>query len=751
MLGLHRAGVGMRALRRAAVPALVLTGASAAAGAAGSPDILTFHRDAQRTGWHAGERSLTPRNVAPETFGQIWQSPPLDAVAGKPPRLYASPLYLDQLTLSAGPHAGGDFSVVLAASSNGFVYAINAFATPEVPAGTILWRTELERPGGETDGVVFGVLSTPVIDATRRILYVTTCVAGWNWLVYAIDVTSGRVLPRWPLRIENDVLNALDRNAGRVPFTGPVVLEGKRQLLGRQRGALTLGAGGTRLYVTFGESPTGWIAAVDTVNVRIASSFGTVATQRKTAGGIWGAGGASLDADGRIYFGTGSNFGGLTVQAHDWTQSVLQLTDSPADGLTLTGTYTPFNYGGTATADVDLGSGGVTVIPDLDPARTATPRLLTIGGKQGNVYLVNRDPMPGRLDRRPAPSTDPESDASLLAPSAQPQFKRRGPLVVFGPYTETEAAVDQARSRSVAAYFRDENGSSYLFVTGSSKKPEDMTTNVAPGLARLRIVKAPGKPAYLEIDAFESTLVFENPGSPVVTSNGARDPVVWVLDQNAFRSALLDGASAPRPRLYAIDGRTMKPLWASPPDELFTSGKYNEPAIARGTVFVGTDRIQAYGLRDSRAASVSFPSPGPPETEMKMTPIEYGRFLYNAGGSCATCHQPDGKGVPRAFPPLAGSERVTGPDDRLIRIVLHGLQGPTRAMGLDYEGAAMPAFGRVPGSAFNWTDEKVSAVLTYIRQEWGHRARWVSPERVAEIRLLDGDRPAWTEPELLKK
>jgi hypothetical protein len=88
--------------------------------------------------------------------------------------------------------------------------------------------------------------------------------------------------------------------------------------------------------------------------------------------------------------------------------------------------------------------------------------------------------------------------------------------------------------------------------------------------------------------------VFQNPGSPIVTSSGSDEAIVWVLDENAPRTALLNGDAAPRPVLYALDALDLKLLWKSPAGELHPSGKYNEPAFARGSVFVGTDRIQAF-------------------------------------------------------------------------------------------------------------------------------------------------------------
>src|SRR5579872_5681346 len=82
-------------------------------------NVLTFHGDPQRTGWISNESILTPANVSSGAFGPIWDSPQLDSVTivGQtyPPHLYASPLYVDRLTM-----IGGTFHVVFAASSNGF-------------------------------------------------------------------------------------------------------------------------------------------------------------------------------------------------------------------------------------------------------------------------------------------------------------------------------------------------------------------------------------------------------------------------------------------------------------------------------------------------------------------------------------------------------------------------------------------------------------------------------------------------------
>jgi hypothetical protein len=541
-------------------------------------DTLTFHRDRERTGWNSTETALRPATVA-RGMRLSWESPQFESVDGFPPRLYASPLYVDRLEIASVTHR-----VVFAATSNGFVYAVDA------TSGAILWRTQLGKPcklePNLLDGIPTGVLATPVIDRQLGRLYVTSCELTKRWQAFALNLADGKVLAGWPVSLNEATLRApgMNRNAESEGDTRE-----RRFDYTLQRGALNLSPDGSKLYVTFGDTAAGLLISVDTRTPKVASTFASVASPHRRTGGIWGPGGAAVDSDGTVFVVTGTNFSGIVERPHDWSQSVLAFSDGPA-GLALRGTYTPFNYCATGAMDIDLGSGGITLVP---------PRFAVLESKQGNVYLLDRRRLPGNLERRPACSTDSSTDASLLAPQPQPQFGKRGPLNVFGPYSDTYGAMELARGRSVPAIFRDAHGITRLFVTGNTKKEAASTTNVAPSLARLKIMTAPGGTAWIAVDQLERTLVFENPGSAVVTSNGSRDAVVWVLDPNARRSALLVGEGAPQPVLYALDAMTLKLLWKSAPGQLHPSGKYNEPAIARGVVFVGADRIQAFSMTES--------------------------------------------------------------------------------------------------------------------------------------------------------
>jgi hypothetical protein len=152
--------------------------------------------------------------------------------------------------------------------------------------------------------------------------------------------------------------------------------------------------------------------------------------------------------------------------------------------------------------------------------------------------------------------------------------------------------------RSTPAFFRAADGTRYVFVSGASKAAANSTRSVSPSLARLRLRLAPGQPAYLALDRTDHALAFINPGAPIITSHGGDNAIVWVLDQNAQRVASLLDPATPHPILYAVDANTMEVLWQSPANELYLGGKYNTPLVAHGFVFVGTDRIEAFGLRN---------------------------------------------------------------------------------------------------------------------------------------------------------
>lgn len=139
------------------------------------------------------------------------------------------------------------------------------------------------------------------------------------------------------------------------------------------------------------------------------------------------------------------------------------------------------------------------------------------------------------------------------------------------------------------------------------------------------------------------------------------------------------------------------------------------------------------------------PKPIDPNAPKPVDMDALGKATYVA--VCQACHQENGLGLPGAFPPLAGSEWVLGSEERVVRIILHGLQGPIKVKGVDYA-LVMPPTG--PGSPFNLNAQKVAAVATYIRKTWGNEAPPVTQAKVDEIRSKEGNHAPWTGPELEK-
>lgn len=114
-------------------------------------------------------------------------------------------------------------------------------------------------------------------------------------------------------------------------------------------------------------------------------------------------------------------------------------------------------------------------------------------------------------------------------------------------------------------------------------------------------------------------------------------------------------------------------------------------------------------------ADVSAPKP--------VDPMVLGKRVYN---NCTSCHQTNGQGVAGVYPPLAGSEYVTGAPEVLANILLQGINGPLTVMGKSYNGE-MPNWKKLK-------DEQLAAVMTYIRNTWGNSAPPVDAELVSSVR-----------------
>jgi mono/diheme cytochrome c family protein len=119
--------------------------------------------------------------------------------------------------------------------------------------------------------------------------------------------------------------------------------------------------------------------------------------------------------------------------------------------------------------------------------------------------------------------------------------------------------------------------------------------------------------------------------------------------------------------------------------------------------------------------------------------VTKGKALYLV--SCSACHQPNGRGLEGIAPPLAGTKWPNESEDRLVRIVLHGLRGPITVAGKEYN-LEMPAMGF-------FDDQEIAAILTYIRAVWGKSFSPVTLEAIGKVRNQTRERSdSWTIEEL---
>ena len=124
--------------------------------------------------------------------------------------------------------------------------------------------------------------------------------------------------------------------------------------------------------------------------------------------------------------------------------------------------------------------------------------------------------------------------------------------------------------------------------------------------------------------------------------------------------------------------------------------------------------------------------------------LENGKKLYLKSEGCTNCHQSTGKGISGAFPPLAGSKWVTGDKKKLILIALHGVRGPIKVKGKNYN-SYMNAMGPV------WNDSQLADILSYVRHAWGNNKSRVYSREVKELRKkFSSKKGSWLVDELNK-
>ncbi|HEY7289231.1 MAG TPA: hypothetical protein VH583_05285 [Vicinamibacterales bacterium] len=336
-------------------------------------DVVTYHNDIGRTGQNLTETILTPANVSVTTFGKT-------AFFNTDGRVDAQPLYLSALSIPGQ----GARNMLYVASEHGSVYGFDA------DTGAVVWRTSTlgtsevpSEPVGGCGQVTpeIGVTSTPVIDRTRGIIYVV-----------AMSKVGSTYIQR---------LHALALAYGGEVLGGPVTISatGFDPRMYEERSALTLV--NNKLILAFTShcdagTYNGWVMSYDPTT--LAQTGVLKVTQSGQMGAIWMAGaGPAADAAGNIYlldgngtFDTTLNGSGFPVNGNFGNAFVKIAT---ASGLSVADYFATFDTVSKSDADSDLGSGGALVLPDLIDGGGQTRHLAVGAGKDGHMYIVNRDSM----------------------------------------------------------------------------------------------------------------------------------------------------------------------------------------------------------------------------------------------------------------------------------------------------------------------------------------------------------------------
>ena len=357
--------------------------------AGASVAVITQHNDLYRTGANLQERILNTNNVNTNTFGLLF-------VRTVDDQIYAQPLVMTNVAiLGKGSH-----NLVIVATVNDSVYAFDA---DDVTVTNAYWKASFTNANavapknsdmtGACGGAYadysgnIGIVSTPVIDPTSGTIYVLvrTKESGSTFVqkLHALDIQTGSDRANSPV-----IVTAKLSGTGAGSVGGVLTFDPQKQ---NQRSALALVNG--VIYIAWASHCDwgpyhGWVLGYDATNLQQVAAFNT--TPNGSDGGIWMSGqGVAADTNGNLYLSTGNGTVGVTGNARDTTnrgESFLKLTRGGTN-LSVTSWFTPNNYSSLETGDIDLGSAGVLLIPNTSLALS--------GGKQGVLYLVNRDNMGG--------------------------------------------------------------------------------------------------------------------------------------------------------------------------------------------------------------------------------------------------------------------------------------------------------------------------------------------------------------------
>jgi hypothetical protein len=513
---------------------------------AAQTDVLTWHNDVARTGQNLTESLLTTANVNATTFGLLANV----AVDGK---VDAQPLYVS----ASRVNGQGAHNILFIATEHDSVYAVDA------DTGKVYWQKSLLLSGETTsdargcDQVIpeIGITATPVIDrnaGANGTIFLTAMsknAAGTYYQrIHALDLSSGGEQSGGPV-----VVQATYPGTGDNSSNGSVVFDAKQY---KGRPALMMLNG--LLYTSWGSHCdirpyTGWMIAYNE------STLKQVAVLNYTPNGSdaapWNAGaGPAADASGNVYVALGNGTFDTTLTAQgfpgksDYGNSMVKMNGST---LSVLDYWTMYNSTSESNGDVDLGSGGLMVLPDQRDSTGKVRHLVVAAGKDRNLYVADRDNM-GHYDAT--------NDGTI--------------------YQQLSGALPGGVWSS-PAYFNE---------------------RVYYGSVASNMRSFPLSAAQLNGNSIQTTsTVFAYPGTtPSISANGTANAIVWATENT--NPAVLHAYAAGNLTTELYNSNQA----ASSRDHFGIGNKFIAPTIANGKVYVGTtNSVAIFGFIRQKAAPVA--------------------------------------------------------------------------------------------------------------------------------------------------
>ncbi len=510
---------------------LIMVCGAALQNAAGQTAFATRSGNAQRTGVSATEPYLNSANVNVKLFGKLFTYKVDGFIVGQP-------LYVPGVSIPGlGVH-----NVVYVATQHDSLYAFDS----DTHNATPLWSVSFTNPTAGVTSVPItdqgcptvtqfqevGIMGTPAIDLSTSTIYVSV-------KTKEVSGTSTSYVHR---------LHALDIATGQEKFNGPAVISGTypsstglvnfNSLNEVQRPGLLLANG--NVYVAFGSNgcdkqARGWVFAYNASDLTQQAGVLSLEPNQSYGASIWMSGsGLAADDAGNVYFSTANGLLDAYAGGTDYGDSVVKL--SPTNASSVADYFAPSDQGVLYTNDLDLGSGGVVLLPDQPGP--VTHELVTVG-KEGTIYLLNRDNL-GEYN--------PAGDFQIVQeiPSAIGEMQGSGAL-----WNNT-------------VYF-------------SGKSDTIKAFSLANGL--------------LSTEPTMQSKLIQPMGSPTISANGTGNGLLWLIRSQSGGNGILSAFNA-----YTL-GELYNTTQNTTRDAVGTVPHFATPTVANGRVYVGGQtQLVVYGL-----------------------------------------------------------------------------------------------------------------------------------------------------------